>query len=442
MTCNDENLVPLTVLPLHGILRFRPPPVDLAVDYLLSLAGAEGHVLRRAAIEALYESRSRDLRGSIADLDLCCQMAIGDRKGGLDWLQPWSYSSRGNVADVEGLHVVSKDAYVTGLGWASRDAAIDESSDTNEKEEHLLMQAWSGWEADVEDWCEDAEMRQWANDCSQSQIQRGVVIAAYDDFFDALSAADVFAGDALATGFKVRLLPDSSLSTNSPSAEIVQGYSYLDVKPALELDELSMRLALAARVLSKQRLLKIGIPTQMLDAPDPTPTRTPTPSSIDLRTFNTLVLRYTSPKTSNPGITRHDFSAAFDPLSEPVAATAPSVGSMQYSEFDRTLAVLAEDLAPYVRSIVSRDEQLQAQRKRLDELLSAGGRYPKRMRTTRASRSAMEGGERGSMRRDKWFEAEVAPALVLKTGPAILSQYRLPPPAIPDTATPTSSPLT
>lgn len=77
------------------------------------------------------------------------------------------------------------------------------------------------------------------------------------------------------------------------------------------------------------------------------------------------------------------------------------------------------DVAPYVRSIVAYDSVLQQQRLKLSNLMSEGGRGSegaKRMRTTRAALSAMEGGSRSTTRAEKWFKADINPYLVMRTG--------------------------
>ena len=51
---------------------------------------------------------------------------------------------------------------------------------------------------------------------------------------------------------------------------------------------------------------------------------------------------------------------------------------------------------------------------RMSNLLSEGGKN-KRMRTTRASRSALEGGRRETKRRERWFDDQVNMTLVMKT---------------------------
>lgn len=113
-------------------------------------------------------------------------------------------------------------------------------------------------------------------------------------------------------------------------------------------------------------------------------------------------------------LTRYDFSLAFDPISaneKYVWAT-----SLEASTFDRTMTLIVEDLAPYVRSIVAYDARLQEDRLKMSDLLSEGGTRGKRMRTTRSAMSALEGGARHSTRRERYFTAALNSALVLRTG--------------------------
>lgn len=88
ITCNDETLVPLHTLKLHGIFRFSPAPRDLAVDRLILIAANEGHALTRKAVEQLFDSRNRDMRAATMDLQYWCQIGVGDRRGGFDWFYP------------------------------------------------------------------------------------------------------------------------------------------------------------------------------------------------------------------------------------------------------------------------------------------------------------------------------------------------------------------
>lgn len=114
-------------------------------------------------------------------------------------------------------------------------------------------------------------------------------------------------------------------------------------------------------------------------------------------------------------ISRSDFSIAFDPIAEPERKTWSS-NSLELSVFDRTTSMIAMDVAPYVRSIVAYDARLQQDRAHLSNLLSEGGRKGKRMRTTRAALSALEGGARNTTRPERYFGPALNYVLVLKTG--------------------------
>jgi len=116
MTCNNETLI-VQGLPLHAIIRVIPPPMDLAVDYMLLIAANEGHLISREAVKSLYKG---DLRHAMTELEFWCQMGVGDRRGGLEWFYPrWP---RGCDVDENGdtIRVVSEATYVKGMG------AVDE----------------------------------------------------------------------------------------------------------------------------------------------------------------------------------------------------------------------------------------------------------------------------------------------------------------------------
>lgn len=119
MTCTDESLLPLDEMLLFAILRFTPPPEDLAVDYLLLVACNEGHFLSRVAVSALFKAKNFDLRASITELNFFCQMAIGDAKGGLDWMLIRSSSQEFKNEVGRMLRVVSDGSYFDGIGCLS-----------------------------------------------------------------------------------------------------------------------------------------------------------------------------------------------------------------------------------------------------------------------------------------------------------------------------------
>jgi len=119
---------------------------------------------------------------------------------------------------------------------------------------------------------------------------------------------------------------------------------------------------------------------------------------------------------ANRSLTRMDLATAFDPLAEPVKRSVTQPAGLLLSEFDRSTSLLVEDLAPYVRSILAYDLRLEQERLRLSNLLSQRGRDGKRIRTTRASRAALEGGSKAHTRRERWLPGETNAALVLRTG--------------------------
>lgn len=100
---------------------------------------------------------------------------------------------------------------------------------------------------------------------------------------------------------------------------------------------------------------------------------------------------------------RSDYAAVFEPIAR---SNQPVLGipkGPQISTFDGSLSIITEDLAPYVRSIVSYDLRLEEHRRLLSSVLSEPGKSGKRQRTTRASRAALEGGSKAHTRRERWF---------------------------------------
>ena len=110
---------------------------------------------------------------------------------------------------------------------------------------------------------------------------------------------------------------------------------------------------------------------------------------------------------------RRTFSTALDILAEPPSGDTVA---LTISSLDREFRIITNEIAPYVRIIAAYDQHLESQRLKLSSLLSEGGRPNKRLRTTRAARSALEGGQRQSTRRERWFEKDVNLSLVLQTG--------------------------
>lgn len=192
MTCTDESLLPLDDMMLYAILRFMPAPEQLASDYLLLVACNEGHLLPRDAVLSLYKSKDSDLRASMTELNFFCQMAIGDTKGGLEWMMVDSGSKDSNNQSRGPLRVVSEGTYQTGMGWLSGEHHSFMAEESIDLETDTLSRAWFGWSVDVEA-CEahsfpSATQEEHSRTLAVQQLQSSDLVA------ETLSAADIFPG--------------------------------------------------------------------------------------------------------------------------------------------------------------------------------------------------------------------------------------------------------
>ena len=409
MTCTDESTVPLQALSLHAILRFSPPPIDLATDYLLLVAASEGHLVQRDAVRTLYEIRGLDLRGSLTDINFWCQFAVGSVKGGLDWFYPrWPL---GNDIDQHGktIRVVSEGTYEPGMGLFSQDL-LKSRVNYLDIEEEMMHEAWNGWRLDAGNWVENLDLASWADNVlsfSTKQEDKRAALAMYDDFAESMSAADCCSVGAFS--HKNRVLMDTSLPALSFKAreDYILAHELIEATPLVDFRNLGKDISIWMRSRTRNYLqvdqhIKRGLEV---------------PSELDPFT-ETRILDLIRKQTSaaEPSIARYDFSLAFDPISEPEKASLNNGGSLEASTFDRSMTLIATDVAPFVRCIVSYDARLQQERTRLSNLLSEGGRPGKRMRTTRAAMSALEGGARSTTKKERYFGPDLNPNFVLKTG--------------------------
>jgi len=137
---------------------------------------------------------------------------------------------------------------------------------------------------------------------------------------------------------------------------------------------------------------------------------------INERILTSGILHNITKEDTDSTLTRWNFSNAFDILAShsSVSSNTSSPYPLTASSFDRPFNIIVEDLAPSVRAIVAHDLRLENQQIRLSNLLSEGG-TGKRLRTTRASRVAREGGRRESKRRDQWLPKDLKKFLVMAT---------------------------
>jgi hypothetical protein len=102
--------------------------------------------------------------------------------------------------------------------------------------------------------------------------------------------------------------------------------------------------------------------------------------------------------------TAKGFRKVFEPIMRANYSMPISTGRLAPS-FENGLAPIAEDIAPYVRAIMEYDGRLKEYRDNLSAAWSQGQGETgdKRKRKTRASRAALEGGNKASTRRERWF---------------------------------------
>lgn len=409
MTCNDESLVPIQSLNLHGIFRFSSPAEELAVDLLLLIAANEGHALPRQAIEALYNSRQHDLRASISELNYWCQIGVGDPRGGFDWFYPrWP---KGSDVDEEGntIRVVSEGTYQTGMGWLGRDTVTTESP-SHPIEEELQQQGWQNWSLDLSSSQESDDFSSWANASTcrdSSSHDRLALFKTADDYASRMSDADL-----CSYGYYAQL-DGISLDTSLPALpgkvreDYTIGQQLVEVSPLVNYDSTSADVATTLKLSARSQLQQCRF-------------RNPNEQTIlkpldEPRALRAIERSFKAKLELDPTIKRIDYSIAFDPLA--VSEKAVVGNNLDPSVFDRTMKVVTLDVAPYVRSIVSYDQRLQKERLLRSNLISEGGKPGrKRMRNTRAALSALEGGSRASTRGERYFTADINPHLIMRTG--------------------------
>ena len=107
-------------------------------------------------------------------------------------------------------------------------------------------------------------------------------------------------------------------------------------------------------------------------------------------------------------------ATAFQPM---IRGDDPFYGSGRPAQsFNNGSGPLWEDLAPYIRAIVAFDLRLEQYRLNLSGLLSPGAGSKRKMRKTRASRAALEGGDKANTRKERWFPPDTNPSRILATG--------------------------
>ena len=377
MTCNDEDLVPLQALTLHAILRLSPPSADSAVDLMLLIAATEGHLLKREAVRSLFDSKDHDLRASIAELDFWCQMGVGDPKSGLSWI--YQRYPPGSDIDEEGrtLRLISEGTFQNGMGLVQPEVNADEDA---------LLLAWSGFSI------HPTAVVGWTDTPLESKLDASLEalpssLKGFSEMAESLSAMDMYTTHTTTDAS----LPEMPVKSRT---HYIEGMALLESNEKIDQEHMPMKLAINSTLLACSAYCPSGAVDRSLK-----------PSNI-LR-----CIRDTN-ENDESELTRRDF-ACFDVIS--TSASSATSSGLELSAFDGPLTPIALDIAPYVRSIAQYDLSLEEQRARLGDIMGEGPKA-KRARTTRAARSALEGSQRGSTRRERWFTADLDLSSILTTG--------------------------
>jgi DNA polymerase III delta prime subunit len=196
LTCNDESTIPFADLPSLQIIRYDAPTPDIAAEYITLLALNEGHKLTVELVKGLYISNGNDLRSTIVDIDFWCQMAIGSRKGGLDWMidqQVISSSMRENSGPPR---VFSLDTYMPGIGLLAFEAPEAEAAFWSE--EPLLSYAEDYLGIRLTEWHESTAALQAAyhGTSFQNRVQHNEALVKAESASESRSDLDLFNGIA------------------------------------------------------------------------------------------------------------------------------------------------------------------------------------------------------------------------------------------------------
>ncbi|KAL8835762.1 MAG: hypothetical protein Q9170_003194 [Blastenia crenularia] len=398
MTCTDERLLPLDDLPLFGILRFQQPPTELATEYLRLLTCSEGHIVSGEAVSALYKVKHNDLRASITELQFFCQMAIGDTKGGLEWMliQPHKENKQNSVAQ----RVVSGGTYERGMGWVEHSKRFTNYDLEASDEIDVVMAVCSTWGIDLaaEDgfFLAETEPTVLSTTCAENLKH----LKSLDLVYDALSAADTFPCPSFHTGLGSLIDTTTPEISGQDHANYTEGLTLLQADLLVDHSGVSGLIAAGLRVFARRVVLEANGPYGI--------------ESLNEQHLIDVLPEIVQAQRCPKPVTPQALSTAFMPISKPSIGSFANRGPL-ISCLDGPNSIVTEDVAPYVRAVVAHDLRLEEQRRQL-QLASQNGRDGKRARTTRASRAALEGGSKANKRRERWFPTNTDFEFILATG--------------------------
>ncbi|KAK9364954.1 hypothetical protein V1509DRAFT_634723 [Lipomyces kononenkoae] len=115
LTCTDKSLVPVELLDANpgSLIEFSSCSLDVKTDLVWMISLCEGHLLPKPDVRALLGSMNGDLRAALAQLQLWCQMAVGDERKGLGWVLVHSRDEKRE--DAKSTRVISENTFTRGL---------------------------------------------------------------------------------------------------------------------------------------------------------------------------------------------------------------------------------------------------------------------------------------------------------------------------------------
>ncbi|KKY21557.1 putative atpase aaa+ type core [Diplodia seriata] len=286
------------------------------------------------------------------------RMAVGDRKGGLEWMyQRWP---PGKDVDEHGetLRVASKDTYQMGMGWIERDVLLDEDHIGFDREYELMLEMVESWNIEPEHFSSVAIPDHPMGIEQPHQEANLKALQDMDCLIDLSSAVDVYCRVDVPTRQKTAMDPTQPLLTDKARTNYINGYDFLQADTMADVTNFDTRLAVSSHLAARRYILAASSTLPLAS-----------PTALDERSIDETILNHIVSDHYQPQpLTRKDFFV-FDPLADnPSAATTGEGPFFPASSIDRTFRLLAEDLAPYVRSIAAHDLRLEAERVRVSNL--------------------------------------------------------------------------
>jgi hypothetical protein len=391
MTCTDESFLPSAELDSCSMLRLAAPQNNLAIDYLLLIAAHEGHLLSRESVSQLYASNHSDLRASIMQLNFWCQMAIKDSKGGLDWMLLRPYTDFTPASEIP--RVLSNETFQPFMGMLSTNESLLHNTRLD-REFSSMSEAALEWQYYTWDWLDwlDGDIIVEPRNAQERRDQ----LKTLDIALESMSASDILPGSGL--------LYETTFDSGYPDlTERSRAIGFTEYPKLLQTSHLQDATRVSEDISSTLRVCSYNVGLKPFQQE----------ISIDRSSLCQKIINRKKPLSDHYQFIQATMQTGLDPVLE---------------TRETTKSILATEIAPYVRSIVSYDIRLEHDRLRLSGLLSEGGRNGKKQRTTRASRAALEGGSKAYTRRERWFDTSLNLPLILETGGQnwqVIAQHRL-----------------